>query len=251
MHEANTRLLNFVGTPAGWRRVGFTDQDGVVQVAMVKMASDWDVEVHIEESNRTCYCVGVSANKAQVVAERWLVGHAPRRLEYANPSEQQAAMGGQDATTLDYAGIVTALQNVLTDGDSPPPIPVRVLNLTPVDDSHTVEAVGEGLEQRGDLCFADRGGSQVWWFDLCGRRQAMRTMSSITDTRHIYRNGAREMFFLFDLGATWLLEHVRPWEGTFQRRHVQLAKASVVATEPAAVVTELDPQLVYDPDSFA
>jgi len=168
MREANTTTPNFVGTPAGWRRVGFTDQDGIVQVAMVKMEADWDVEVHIEEENWTWYCVGVSPDKQQVVAERWLVNHAPRRLEYGDLAEQQAAMDGQDATTLDHAGLVTALKSALTSGDSPPQVPPRTFDLTPVNDTHTIEQVGPGLFQRGDLCFSNRNEYRAWWFDLGG-----------------------------------------------------------------------------------
>jgi len=251
MHEANTKTLTFVGTPAGWRRVGFTAQDGVAQVAMVRMASDWDVEVQVEEEDWTTYCVGVSPDQQQVVAERWLVSHSPRRLEYANPSEQQAAMGGQDATSLDHAGIASALKSALTDGDDPAPLPTRTFALTPVNDVHTVEEIGPGLYQRGDLCYSDRSDYNAWWFELGGRRQAMRTMSEVAHVRHVYKNHDREIFFLFELGNEYLLEHVRPWEGTFQRRHVRIAKASVTATEPPAVIEELDPQLVYDPDAFA
>lgn len=251
MHEANTKVLNFVGTPAGWRRVGFTAQNGAPRVAMVEMSSDWDVEVHVEENDWTAYCVGVSPDKQQVIAERWLVNYSPRRLKYADLSAQQAAMGGQDATALDHAGIVTALKSALIAGDSPMSVPARVLNLTQVDDTHTVETVGPGLEQRGDLCFADQNNRQMWWFDLGGQRRAMQTMSSVTDTRYVYRNGAHELFFLFEIGPDYLLEHVRPWEGGYQRRHVRVAKTSVTATQPADLVAELDPQLAYDPDAFA
>ena len=251
MREANTRILNFVGTPTGWRRVGFTAQDGIVHVAMVEMASDWNVEVHVEEDNWTFYCVGVSPDNQQVVAERWLDNHSPRRLEYADLSEQQAAMGGQDATTLDHAGIVNALKSTLTAGDSPASVPARTFNLTAVDDTHTIEEVGPGLYQRGDLCYSDRNDVHLWWFDLADQRQAMHTMSEVAHVRHVYKNNNQEIFFLFDLGNEYLLEHVRPWEGGFQRRHVRPLKANVTATEPPAIIEELDPQLIYDPDAFS
>jgi len=251
MREANTKILNFVGTPEGWQRVGFTAQDGVQHVAMVKMGAGWSVEVHIEEGNLTCYCIGVSPDKERVIAERWLVNHSPKRLEYANLTEQQAAMAGQDATTLNHAGIVNALKSALTSGDNPLSVPARTFNLTPVNDTHTIEEVGPGLSQRGDLCYQNQNNYQVWWFILGGRREAMRTMSELFHTRHVYKNGLQEIFFLFEIGNDYLLEHVRPWEGALQRRHVQVPKATVTATEPPDIIEELDPQLVYDPDAFA
>ena len=251
MREANTKIVNLVGTPSGWIRVGFTAGDGRAVVAMVRMASDWDVEVHVDETTWTSFCVGVSLDKQQVVAERWLDTHVPRRLKYNDITEQQAAMGGQDATTLDHAGIVSALQSALTSGDTPAPLPPRVLNLTQVDDTHATGMVGPDFERHGDIYFSERSGKPVWWFPLGGRREAMRTQSSVTNTRYVYHNGPQEIFFLFEIGPDYLLEHVRPWGGVLQRRHVRVAKTSVTATQPTDLVEELDPQLVHDPDAFA
>lgn len=251
MHEASTRHLNFAGTPAGWRRVAFTAEDGTLTVGMVEMPSDWDVEVHIDEATWTCFCIGVSSDRQQVTAERWLASHLPRRLEYADLAEQQAAMGGQDATTLDHAGIASALQSALTTGDSPAAVPTRVFNLTQVDDTHTVQTVQPNFDQYGDLYFSDLTDSKVWWFPFMGRLQIMRTLSSADDTRYVYRDGDKEIYFLYEVGTDYLLESVRPWETSLQRRHVQVAQASVTATEPPDIIEELDPQLVYDPNAFS
>lgn len=251
MREAETQHPKFVGTPTGWRRVAFVDVYGCSVVGMVKIPEDWTVEVHLDETTNTKFCVGVSPDQTQVIAERWLSKTMPRRLVYNDLSEQQAAMGGSDATTLDHAGIVTALLTALTSGDAPSAVPARVFNLTQVDDTHTVGTVQPDYKQHGDIYYSDRAGKPVWWFTFQGRSQALRTMSNESNTRHVYKDGDKEIFFLFEIGADYLLESFRLWGGSRQRRHVQAAQASVTATDPPDVIEELEPQLVYDPNAFS
>jgi hypothetical protein len=250
MREADTTIMNFVGTPEGWMRVGFVSEDGTPVIAMVQMAPDWRVEVHVDDATGTAFCVGVSLDRQQVVAERWVGGHAPRRMECVNPIEQRAAMGGLDASTLDHAGIVAALRDDLTNGDNPLPVPPRTLDLVRVDDTHTTGMERRDLDRHGDLYYSNHRGKPVWWFPYEGRLRALRTMSEVSDTRYVYRNG-QEIFFLFEIGDDYLLEHVRPWKGNLQRRHVRVAQESVVATNPPDIIAELDPQLAYDPIAFS
>jgi len=255
MHKADHQDVNLAGTPAGWRRVGFVDDRGMSVVAMVRMASDWTVEVHIDETTNTCFCIGVSPDDTQVIAERWVSVHGPRRQEYADLASQQAAMSGNDATTLDHAGILSELQSTLTAGDTAPAVPSRTFNWTTVDDSHTLASLASNAHQYGDLLYSGSGGEAAWGFSLGNRFRSMRTKAVLTDTRYVLKDGENEIFFLYESGADYFLEALRLWGGNDQRREVTVTQQSVIdaigaSPAPSDVVEHLEPQLVYDPNAF-
>lgn len=232
MQQSETKFPNFAGTPEGYRRVGFRYPTGRAIVALVKMATDWDVSVFVEAETNCVFCIGSSPDKQGLSALRWLSGHAERRLDWNTAAEQQAALGGKSAATAVHEELVEAAKAALTDGDDPQPVQTPPLQL--------VDAVIRPDDKKGQWDFHFRQTREETPRTVAQCRlsppMGMVTKADPANLVKAFRNGASQMYFLFDEGAEFLLECIRMHGYRIQRVEARSAKAIHAGETPQQTV---------------
>lgn len=230
MQESETFFPNFVGTPPGYRRVGFYLPDGSPRVACAKIEGDWNVSVFCEPENYRIFCVATSPDKEGLVLIRWLSRHAPVRQDYATSAAQRAALNGKDATDT-HAQLLAEAQATLTENDNPTPVVVPPLQLA--------EASGNDYRVR------EHGDKHV--IDCQFRIPSHISMETHSPDGSIqaafYQKGRTEAFFLSDAGGDYRLEAVRLFKGLPQRRSALSPKSGHTGQDNATIIAAMVPSL--------
>lgn len=247
IEQVEIREVSYKWCPADKRNIAFTRPDGSELSAFVLMDPSWDLSLFVETQYYRFFIIGVSPDKQRVRIERWLNGHAPTILEAATTAEQNTALNGKNATANTHEELVTEAVAGLTASDRPVAVPARAIDLAVITEG---DPAGSGRAKKGDFVFGTikNGEENVvrCWRDGIFSGVAMKTKGTDAQLVEAFRHrDERELFFLFDTGADYLLECVRFWGNRFERKEATAPKASVSGTHEEIVQT-LAPTLAPD-----